>query len=121
MDLSITNSIVSSKIYNKLDDFNFGIVNFPFLDGDVPRPPSYGAYILQLIRFARVCFNVNDISNRKLLDKKIITNSRLNNSLIWTYACNQRKLYAFMPKIKGNPQFLTDKLLNQGYRTIIFV
>ena len=33
---SITNGIVSSKIYDKPDDFNFEIVNFPFLDGDVP-------------------------------------------------------------------------------------
>ena len=39
--MSITNGIVSSKIYDKRDDFNFEIVNFPFLDGDVPRSPSY--------------------------------------------------------------------------------
>ena len=32
LNLSITNGIVSSKIYNKWDDFNFEIVNFPFLD-----------------------------------------------------------------------------------------
>ena len=40
-NLSITNGIVSSKIYDKRDDFNFEIVNFPFLDGDVPRSLSY--------------------------------------------------------------------------------
>ena len=45
LNLSITNGIVSSKIYDKRDDFNFEIVNFPFLDGDVPRSPSYGVYI----------------------------------------------------------------------------
>ena len=49
LNLSITNGIVSSKIYDKRDDFNFEIVNFPFLDGDVPRSPSYGVYISQLI------------------------------------------------------------------------
>ena len=32
LNLSITNGIVSSKIYDKRDDFNFEIVNFPFLD-----------------------------------------------------------------------------------------
>ena len=37
--------------YDKHDDFDFDIVNFPFLDGDVPRRPSYGVYISQLIRF----------------------------------------------------------------------
>ena len=50
------------------NDFNFEIiiVNFPFLDGDVPRSPSYGVYISQLIRFARVCSNVTDFNNRNL-------------------------------------------------------
>ena len=43
--LSITNCIVSSKIYDKQDDFNFEIVNFPLLDGDFPGSPSYGVYI----------------------------------------------------------------------------
>ena len=50
LHLSILNDFVPSKIY---DDFDFDIiVNFPILDGDVPRRPSYGIYISQLIRFA---------------------------------------------------------------------
>ena len=53
LNLSIANGFVSSKIYDKRDDFDFAIVNFPFLDGDVPRCLSYGVYIYQLIRFAR--------------------------------------------------------------------
>ena len=52
LNLSITNGIVSSKIYDKRDGFYFEIVNFPFLDGDVPRSHSYGVYISQLICFA---------------------------------------------------------------------
>ena len=66
LNLPITNGIVSSKIYDKRDDLNFEIINFPFLDGDVPRSPSYGVYISQLIRFARVCSNVDDSNNRNL-------------------------------------------------------
>ena len=50
--LSISKGFVSSKIYDKRDDFDFDIVNFPFLDGDVPHRPIYGVYIYQLIRFA---------------------------------------------------------------------
>ena len=67
LNLSITNGIVSSKIYDKRDDFNFEIVNFPFPDGDVCRSPSYGVYISQLIRFAGVCSYVDDFNNRNLL------------------------------------------------------
>ena len=53
LHLSISNDVVSTKIYDKRDDFDFEIFNFPFLDGDVPRSTSYGVYISQLIRFAR--------------------------------------------------------------------
>ena len=45
LHLSNSNDIVSTKIYDKLDDFDFEIVNFPFLDGDVPRSTSHGVYI----------------------------------------------------------------------------
>ena len=47
MDLNLctSNGTVSTKIYEKLDDFDFDIVNFPLLDGDVPRRTSYGVYI----------------------------------------------------------------------------
>ena len=66
MDLhpSISNGVVSSKIYDKRDDFDFDIVNFPFLDGDVPCRPSYGVYISQLIKFARVCSQVEAFNAR---------------------------------------------------------
>ena len=66
LGLSITNCIVSSKIYDKRDDFNFEIVNFSFPDGDVPRSPSDGVYTSQLISFARVCSNVDDFSSGDL-------------------------------------------------------
>ena len=48
LNLSITNGIVSSKIYYKRDDLNFEIINFHFLDGDVPRSPSYVYIVLSL-------------------------------------------------------------------------
>ena len=45
LHLSISNDIVFTKIYDNRDDFDFEIVNFPCLDGDVPRSTSYGVYI----------------------------------------------------------------------------
>ena len=59
LNLCISNGTVSTKIYDKRNDFDFDIVNFPFLDGDVPRRTSYGVYISQLIRFARAFSNLN--------------------------------------------------------------
>ena len=73
LNLSISNDIVTTKIYDKRDDFDFKIVNFPFLDGDVPRSTAYGVYISQLIRFARASSYVADFNTRnKLLTQKLL-------------------------------------------------
>ena len=56
--LSICNDIVSTKIFDKSDNLDFELVNFPFLDSDVPRSTSYGDYISQLICFARASSHV---------------------------------------------------------------
>ena len=41
LHLIISDGFVSSKIYDKRDDFDFDIVNVPFLDVDIPRAKSY--------------------------------------------------------------------------------
>ena len=72
--LSISNNIVSTKIYDRRDDFDFEIVNFPFLDGDVPSSTSYGVSISQLICFARASSYYTDFNTRnKLLTQKLLT------------------------------------------------
>ena len=73
LHLPISNDILSTKIYDKRNDFDFEIVNFPFLDGDVPRSTSYGVYISQINRFAGASCHVADINTRnKLLTQKLI-------------------------------------------------
>ena len=73
LHLSISDGFVKTKIYNKRDDFDFDIVNFPFLYGDGPRSTSYGVYISQLIRFARVSSHVDDFNSRnKVLTAQVL-------------------------------------------------
>ena len=70
LHLSISNDIASIKIYYKRGDFR--MVNFPFVDGDVPRCTSYGVYISQLSRFASSSSHVTDFNIRnKLLTQKL--------------------------------------------------
>ena len=64
LHLTISDGFVKTKIYDKRDDFDFDIVNFPFLDGDIPRSASYGVYFSQLIRFAPVSSHVDDFNTR---------------------------------------------------------
>ena len=46
LHLSISDGFGKTKFYDKRDDFDFDIVNYPFLDGDVPCSTAYGVYIL---------------------------------------------------------------------------
>ena len=66
LHLSISNDIVSAKIYDKCDDFDFEILNFPFLDGDAPRSTSNGVYISQRIPFARASSYSTDFNTQNL-------------------------------------------------------
>ena len=75
LHLSISDGFVKTKIYDKQGDFDFDIVNFPFLDGDVPHWASYCVYISQLIRFARVSSHVEDFNNRNTC--KVLTTNLL--------------------------------------------
>ena len=79
-------NIVSTKIYDKRDDFDFEIVNSPFLDDDVPRSTSYGVYISQLIRSARESSYVADFNTQnKLLTQKLLKQGYLYHKLRKTF------------------------------------
>ena len=56
LNLLILNDTVSTKVYDNRDNFDFDIVNFPFLDGDVPRGP-----------FSRTSLYVTDFNYRNKL------------------------------------------------------
>jgi hypothetical protein len=56
-----------TKLYNKRDDFNFPIVNIPFICSNIPAAPAYGVYISQLIRYSRACGSYQDFHDRGLL------------------------------------------------------
>ena len=55
---------LSTRLHDKYDDFDFHIVNFPFLSSNIPSGPSYGVYISQLIRYARCCSHYEDFRYR---------------------------------------------------------
>ena len=87
LHLSISEDIVSTKIYDKRDDFDFEIVNFPFLNGDVPRSTSYGVYISQLIYFARASSYDPDFNTRnKLLSQKLLKQAYWYHKLCKTFS-----------------------------------
>ena len=84
---------------DKRDNFDFDIVNFPFLDGDVPRRASYGVYISQLIRFARVCNHVTDFNARnKCFTAKLLQQGYRYHKLRKTFSKFNRRHYELISK-----------------------
>jgi len=72
-------------MYDTRDGFDFDIVNFPSLDGDIPLSPSYGTS--QLIRFARVCNKVEDFNDRNsIISRKLWKQVFLYHKLRKTFA-----------------------------------
>jgi hypothetical protein len=57
---------ISTKIYDKRDDLDFKIINFPNMCSNIPASPAYGVYISQLIRYARASSNYSDFLKRHL-------------------------------------------------------
>ena len=109
--LFLMTSTVSTKIYNKRDDFDFVIVSFPFLDGDVPRRTSYGVYISQLIRFARASSNLNDFNYRnKALTAKLLRQGYRYFKLRKAFSKFYRRHSAFLEKYSAS----LKTLLQQG-------
>ena len=114
--MSISNDIVSTKIYDKPDDFDFEMFNFPFLDVDVPRSTSYGVYISQLIRFARASSHIADVNTRnKLLTQKLLKQGYWYHKLRKTFTKFYRRYYDFKVGLKSllhkghsEPEFYGD-------------
>ena len=103
LNLSIHNDTVSTKIYDNWDDFDFDIFNFPFLDGDVPRRPSYGVYISQLIRFARASLHVTDFNNRnKFLTAKLLKQGYQYHKLHKAFTKFYCRIFELIEKYHGS-------------------
>ena len=66
LQVTITDSIISTSIYDKRDTFDFPIVNFPNLSGNIPCNSSYGVFTGEAVRYARACSHLEDFKSRTL-------------------------------------------------------
>ena len=94
IEAEVVNRVFRTKTYDKRDAFGFDIVNYPDLSGNIPHRQAYGVFISQIIRYARICSNKEDLSEKiNLLIKKLINRGFDTNQLKNTYkrCVNQRK------------------------------
>jgi hypothetical protein len=88
-----------TKLYDKRDDFNFSIVNFPFICGNIPAAPAYGVYVSQLIRHSWTCGYYQDFLDRGLL----LTRKLLYQGFLHV------KLKSWLRKFYGRHHDLVDR------------
>ena len=60
----IKDSIMTTSIFDKCDAFDFPIINFPTLTGNIPNRSSYGVFIGELVRYSRGCTYYKDFEDR---------------------------------------------------------
>jgi hypothetical protein len=88
-----------TKLYDKRYDFNFPIVNFPFICSNIPAAPAYGVYLSQLIRYSRACGSYQDFLDRELL----LARKLLNQGFLLV------KLKSSLPKFCSHHHDLVDR------------
>ena len=112
--MSISNDLVSTKTYDKGDDFDFEIVNFPFLDGGVPRSTSYWIYISQQTRFDRASSYITDFNTRnKLVTQKLLKQGYRYHKLRKTFSKFYRRYYDLISKFQVGLKSLLRHVLSE--------
>ncbi|KAK3097858.1 hypothetical protein FSP39_013889 [Pinctada imbricata] len=130
-----TDGHMNTSLYDKRDDFNFSITNFPFLSSNIPSSPAYGVFISQLIRYARASTKYTDfvLRARRLSDKLLSQGyvcDRLTSSLRKFYGRYEELVihydvplsrmvdgYEHKPTLKDESQLIED--LTRNYNPIV--
>ena len=114
LDLHSLSISKDTEIYDKRDDFDFEVVNFPFLDGDVPHSTSYGVYISQLIRFARTSSHVADFNTgNRLLTQKLLKQGYQYHKLRKTFSKFYKRYYDLISNSNLNLKLSYAKYLKK--------
>ena len=119
LDLTFTigkDGKLSTKLYDKCDDFDFHFLNFPFLSSNIPSGSSYGVYISQLIRYARCCSHHNDFRHRhKMLVERLMSHGYRYERLINSF----KKFYGRYQDLIVKYQRSVSDIVRDSYSLLI--
>ena len=61
LDIKVVGNKFKFKSYDQRNDFNFPIVNYPNLSGNIPTKAAYGVFISQLVRYSTINLKIKDV------------------------------------------------------------
>jgi hypothetical protein len=93
---------LSTNIYDKRNDFNFKIINFPNMCSNIPASPAYGVYISQWIRYARASSNYSDFLKRHFIWE----------TGYWTRSIKRFALFDLLKSLYSDTKFLSKNILS---------
>ena len=83
LDIQVSNDRFITKVYHKIDDFNFDVVNYPFPDSNISERIGYNTFLSQVLRFGRICTKFTDFAFRvKFIYNKLKSRGYQEVSLI---------------------------------------
>ena len=117
LDLSIKvqNKMFHTTLYDKLDDFNFSVVNFPNLSGNIPKKTSYGVLISQILRYVSVCMDCRDFVLRSrclILIEKLRSQFYCRDLLMKTFRKFIRRYQEKLKKFDVPHEKMTEDLFS---------
>ena len=103
---------LSTRLYDKRDEFGLHIVNFPFLSSNIPSGLFYGVYISRLIRYARCCSHYDDFRYRhKCLVDRLLSQG-------YTALRFEKSFKKFLWQISGSHSEIPEVSQRNGERFI---
>jgi len=110
------NLTLTTKLYDKHDDFNFSVVNYPFLDSYIPSCPAYGVYMSQLIRYSKTCNTYQDFLHRDvLLTRKLLSQGFIETTLRSTLKKFFGRYHHFIPPYRVAVTTVGNDICRQWY------
>ena len=122
LHLTISDGFVSSKIYDKRDDnFDFDIVNFSFLEGDIPRATSYEVHISPLVRLASHVVDFN--TRNKNVTANLLQQGHRYHKLRKAFSKFYRRHYDLVSKFNVGLKSLLKQSLSEPefYVNIVYI
>ena len=112
LNISLQSGIFKYSLYDKRNDFDFNVISCPFLSGNIPKIPTYGLYVSQLIRFCNV--------SSKSIQKAVLD---LNNKLSkqgFVMETLKRKFQQFSTKYIHLWSKSGEDIMSENYLNSIF-